>query len=114
MTATYYGTTAGSTLQNPPIVVAQAMMGVIGNAPGMKGGRLWFYTSTNYSTDISNSGTPIILDAEALGMKSGDLLLGVASSSDGDPAPFCFIMPVVSVSTSGALFSTNVISSTHA
>lgn len=114
MTATYYGTTAGSTLQNPPVVVAQAMMGVFGNAPGSQGGRFWFYQSTNFSSDIENGGTAVITDGKALGMKPGDLLFGVQTSSAGDVTPFTFITPIITVTTAGAFTSTNVISSTHA
>ena len=113
MTATYNGTTAGSTSQNPPSVVAQVMMGDIDNSPGLKGGRIWYYHSTNFSSDIEGGGTPVILDGLALGMKAGDLLIGVQATA-ASVTPFTFITPIIAVTTAGAAISTNVISSTHA
>lgn len=112
MSGTYYGTTAGSTLQNPPVLIAQAMAGSIGNAPFMIGAGLWFYTSTNYSTDIQNSGTPLITDGQVLGMKRGDVLMSVASVSTSDIIPVLALDVIVSVSTAGVFTSTNRITST--
>ena len=113
MTVTYNGTTAGTTSANPPVVVAQPMSGSFNNAPSLTGGRIWRYNSTNYSTDISNGGTASITDAKALGMEAGDLILGVTSTA-ASTVPFIWLGTVISVTTSGAYISTNVLSSTHA
>lgn len=113
MTATYNGTTAGSTSANPPNLLAQVMSGSVSNSPALTGAKLWHYTSTNYSTDVSNGATAVITDALALGMKAGDLILGVTSTA-ASTVPFIWMGCVTSVSTSGAVISTNVLSSTHA
>lgn len=74
----YAGTTAGSTSANPPVVIAQAMSGTIGNAaPGPTGSKVWFYTSTAAFTDmVGSSASAYITDGYALGMKAGDLIMG--------------------------------------
>lgn len=114
MTVTYNGATAGTTSANPPALYAQPMGGSFPNCGVLPGGKLWRYNSTNYSTDISNGGSVSITDAKALGMTVGDLILGLTATSTSDTAPFIWMGAVVSVSTSGAYISTNVLSSTHA
>lgn len=114
MTGTYNGTTAGSTSQNPPILLAEVLGGRVTNAPNMTGGRLWFYQSTNYSTDIENGGTPIITDGKTLGMRVGDVLLSVASTASDSVIPVLALDVIVSVTTAGAYTSTNRITSTCA
>lgn len=114
MTGTYYGTSAGSTLQNPPVVIAQAMAGKIGNAPFAQGAKLWFYTSTNYSTDIENSATALITDGKELGFTYGDVLLSVVFTSTSDVIPVIALDAIVSVTTAGVFTSTNRITSTMA
>ena len=113
MTVTYNGTTAGSTSQNPPVKVA-SIMASAGNSPGMQGRNWWFYQSTNYSTDISNSGSVSITDGQALGMQAGDWIFGSASTGSNSTVPFLYVACVISVSTSGVYTSSNVLSSTHA
>lgn len=114
MTGTYYGTTSASTLANPPVVIAQPMMGGLGNAPFLQGSKLWMWQSTNYSTDIEAGGTPIITDGLALGMKTGDVMISVVSVSTSDIIPFLQLSVITSVTTAGALISTNVIHATTA
>jgi len=79
MTATYYGSTATSTAANPPLEVLSVIGGAI-QYPGVlttasKGGKVWFYSSTNTPSDMAAAG--VIADGAHLGMKSGDVLIGV-------------------------------------
>lgn len=112
MTITYNGSTAGSTSANPPVVIAQAMSGTIANAPGVKGAKLWFYTSTNAATDVATGQATSFTDATRLGMSEGDVVLGVYSTSAGSTVPFLYLGVVAGVSTSGAALSSSFISST--
>lgn len=115
MTGTYYGNTAGSTLMNPPIVIAQSVMGDIGNAPFAQGGKLWFYQSTNYSTDLENDGTELITDGRELGMSRGDVIMSVVFTSTSDILPILALDVVTQVSSAGILTSSDAsITSTKA
>lgn len=112
MTITYNGTTAGATSANPPILMANPQSGSIANAPGVKGCKLWFYTSTNAATDVALGQATSFTDAKALGMTEGDVVLGVYSTSAGSTVPFLYLGVVAAVSTSGAALSSAFISST--
>jgi hypothetical protein len=72
----YSGTTAASTLANPPLQIARGVGGVNTISTGTGGGRgLWFYGSSNGSTElVSNT---FFTDAFYLGMKAGDVVIGV-------------------------------------
>ena len=109
MTVTYNGTTAASTVANAPVVIS-AGIGVVGNSPGLTGARLWFYTSTNTAADLSTPAS--FSDGAALGMKAGDVVLGITSSAGGS-TPILFLAPVGLVTaSSGASLSSNVLTST--
>lgn len=86
----YSGSTAGSTLANPPMLISSGMAKValnngstiIGAAKG-SGAQLWLYTSTNSATEASsgtNSGT-FFSDAFYLGMKNGDVVIMVGATA---------------------------------
>jgi hypothetical protein len=109
MTITYNGTTAGSTSANPPLVVGQTMANVT-NSPGLTGGKIWFYTSTNVAADLTAPAA--FTDGHSMGMKVGDIMLGVTSSA-GSSAPIFFagVVGLVTAS-SGAGLSSNVLTST--
>lgn len=91
MTATYQGTTAGTTSANPPVVLD----GIVGgkfNSPGVlttrpMGGRVWLYSSTNTPADMTAAG--VITDGGLLNMAPGDFFLGVfnggAATTDAYP-----------------------------
>lgn len=111
MTITYNGTTAGATSTNPPVVIASALGGKITNAPGVTGGKLWFYQSTNAATDISGAASSIT-DAKRLGMTEGDVLMGVYSTAAGSTVSILYFGVIAAVTTAGAAISTNVITST--
>ena len=123
MTQSYYGTTSGSTLRNPPNLLYAVVGGQIPNAgdlvvpstiPNMQlGGKVWFYSSTNAPSDMT--GAQGIIDGGRLGMKNGDLLIGVCvsswitSSGQGNAYPYLGILvsSETSVSTAGFRIATN-------
>lgn len=90
--AGYVGSTATSTAANPPVVLASVIGGrlqytstgsttPIGNLPASaSGGKLWFYSSTNYADDAAAAA--FFNDGQALGMSRGDVLIGVAATAD--------------------------------
>jgi len=120
--ATYYGTTSPSSQANPPRALTQPLasnpaikgstmyLSTQGstaandpNAPGGGGGTLWSYVSTNSSTDCQASN--FFSDGFYMGMRPGDIVLGVSFTSLGSSL-VTWMGAVVSVSTAGASLST--------
>jgi hypothetical protein len=89
--STEFLSTQGSTAANNP------------NGPGGGGGGLWFYASTNLTTDLT--ATNFFSDGFYLGMRAGDVVTGVQYSSLGSTVT-TFMGAIVSVSTAGASLST--------
>jgi len=90
MTMTYNGTTAGTTSKNPPLLLYSVVGGQI-QYPGVlttkaMGGKVWFYSSTNAPGDVDDAGA--IIDGGVLGMKPGDVLIGVVNG--GAATTDCF------------------------
>lgn len=107
----YSGTTAASSLANPP---RQLIAGIGGNqgttglttnpsAVSAQGGGLWFYSSTNLTTDLTASN--FFSDGYYIGMRPGDVVMGVQFSSAGSSVT-SYIGAITGVSTSGASFTT--------
>lgn len=75
----YSGTTAASSLQNPPIKIGGGVGGgtrfqtSAANAAGIGGNGLWFYGTTDVSSTLFASGA--IADGYELGMKTGDVVI---------------------------------------
>jgi hypothetical protein len=118
----YFGTTQLSSIANPPrqmvapFATNPALPGSTeflstqgstaanyANAPGGGGGGLWFYASTNATTDISAAN--FFSDGFYLGMRAGDVVQGVQFTSLGSSV-ITFMGAIVSVSTAGASLST--------
>lgn len=118
----YYGSTQSSSLANPPRLLTApfatnpALTGSTEylstqgstaannpNGPGGGGGGLWFYASTNLTTDIT--ATNFFSDGFYLGMRAGDIVQGAQFSSLGSSV-ITFMGAIVSVSTAGASLST--------
>lgn len=86
----YSGSTAGSTLANPPMLISSGMSKValnngstVNGAGKGSGAQLWLYSSTNSATEASsgtNSGT-FFSDAYYLGMKNGDVVIMVGATA---------------------------------
>lgn len=89
--STEFLTTQGSTATNNP------------NAPGGSGGGLWFYSSTNLTTDMTVAN--FFSDAFYLGMRAGDVVMGSQFTSAGSSV-ITFQGTIGSVSTAGAALST--------
>ena len=121
----YYGSTQSSSIANPPrqLVAPFAQNAALAgsteylstqgstaannaNAPGGGGGGLWFYSSTNATTDITASN--FFSDGFYLGMRAGDVVIGNQFSSLGSSVT-TFTGSIVSVSTAGASLSTGTL-----
>lgn len=116
----YSGSTAASSVANPPRLLVGQMASIPGTTglsttaatQHQQGGQLWFYSSTNLTTDVFVSN--FFTDGKALGMRPGDLVLGNQFSSAGSSVQ-TFFGTVTGVSTSGATLSTGAsLTSTHA
>lgn len=118
----YFGSTQLSSIANPPrmliapFAVNPAIAGSTeflstqgstaannANAPGGGGGGLWFYASTNLTTDLT--AVNFFSDGFYLGMKAGDIVQGAQFSSLGSTVT-TFMGAIVSVSTAGASMTT--------
>jgi hypothetical protein len=118
----YYGSTQASSIANPPrqlvapFATNPALAGSTNylttqgstyannaNAPGGGGGGLWFYASTNLTTDLVAAN--FFSDGFYLGMKAGDIVQGVQFSSLGSSVT-TFMGAITSVTTAGASLST--------
>lgn len=107
----YSGSTAATTLANPPRKIIDGVATLHGTTglstapgnPGGQGGSVWVYCSTNLTTDIVASN--FFTDGKYLGMKPGDLVMGSQFSSAGSTVT-TFLGTITGVSTSGASLST--------
>lgn len=107
----YSGSTAASSLANPPRQLIAGMantpattgLTTAPTAANGQGGGLWYYASTNATTDLTASN--FFSDGWYLGMRPGDLVIGVQFTSAGSSV-INFMGTITGVSTSGASFST--------
>lgn len=105
----YNGSTAGSTLANPPILMFAAVGGKVlnngstlgGTGAGM-GAQLWMYTSTDSSTAPFASN--YFTDAYYLGMRAGDVVLQVGATGSTVGVSLGVIG---AVTTSGAAYASS-------
>lgn len=113
MTFTYNGATAASTLANPPILVWSPTGGAQGpvNSNGFASAKIWFWSSTNVYTDLYSSTAGLITDGYDIGMRAGDLCMGVCGASTAGSTQSIPFMAMVAYSASGvgAGFSTGVL-----
>lgn len=109
----YQGTTAASSVSNPPRVLIPRMGGLpatttlsTGNGANCyreSGGAVWMYTSSHGSTACMD--TNFFSDAWYLGIRPGDVLIGVQWTTAGS-SQVLFMGVFGSVSTAGANLST--------
>jgi hypothetical protein len=72
----YNGSTAASSIANPPILIAKGVGGGVNTLSTQgTGSGVWLYNSSNGSTEFMAAG--YFTDGSALGMRSGDLIMGV-------------------------------------
>lgn len=92
---------------NPPILMARAGLAPTNNinstsvAEGMS---LWFYNSTNLTTDMTASG--FFSNAQHLGMRNGDVMLATTYSTQSSTGHIQVMGVITGVSTGGANLST--------
>lgn len=99
----YVGTTAASSVQNPPIQIARGLAGgVLGSS--LQGTGVWFYSSTDLSSVASTAN--YFTDGLYLGMRQGDMVLGVHQSSPGSTVAFAYQGVITNASTLGCNLST--------
>lgn len=108
----YSGTTAASSVSNPPRLLV-GRLGGVPNTTGLstsnpnqasQGGNLWYYGSTNLSTDLNASST-FFSDGWVLGMRAGDIVLVNQYTSAGSSI-INGVWTVQFASTAGCGFST--------
>lgn len=112
----YSGSTASSSVANPPNRISQGLIAQtnnVGSTSVAKGGSVWGYTSTNLTTDMTAAN--FFTDAQALGMRNGDILISATYSTESSTGHITVIGMITGVSTSGANLSTGgTITSTFA
>ncbi len=123
MALTYNGSTAGSTLANPPVLLAAAIGGhvqfassgstaAIAKLPtGALGAQLWYYGSTNDPvTELVALNT--FNDGYALGMHPGDIVFCVKATADSTAPLLGIGVLVTSAGATGFGLSSAIVSST--
>lgn len=109
----YLGTTAASSLQNPPSLVARPLSGGarINSTEPQLGMGLWMFASTDTSSSPFTAN--YFSDAKSLGMKQGDVVICVGMTSTVSSSQVLMLGCVGAVSTAGTQLSTfSFISST--
>lgn len=103
----YNGSTAGSTLANPPVLMFSGVGGRVLNngstlngAAGGMGLQLWMYSSTDSST--APLAANYFTDAKVLGMRGGDIVLHVGATGSTVGVS---VNVLGAVSTSGAAYA---------
>jgi hypothetical protein len=96
----YLGTTAASSVSNPPSMITQG----VGGTPSF-----WSYKSTHTSTSLKTAN--FFTDAKVLGINQDDLMFAVNNAST--TAPISYMGAFGAVTTSGAALS-SAVSSTAA
>jgi hypothetical protein len=107
----YSGSTASSSLANPPIQIARGLGGGVNTtSTAGTGSGLWMYNSTNQSSEMTATG--YFTDAYALGMRSGDVM--IAQTCTGSSVSVAMGVMVVVSSSAGNFASTGaIVSSTR-
>ena len=104
----YSGSTAASSVANPPALVSFQLTRGSSLGPNVRGGQIWSHQSTDGSTVTSASA--YFTDAWYLGIRPGDHILGTYYSSVGSTDRYAYRLIVTSVTTAGAVCSTGQMS----
>lgn len=109
----YLGSTQATSVANPPRLLIPRMGGVPastqlstavgGNTYREQGGAVWLYSSSHGTTQCQD--TAFFTDAWYIGIRPGDLLMGVQWTTLGSSTVF-FMGAFTAVSTAGANLST--------
>lgn len=92
---------------NPPMLITRgglAPTNNVGSTSVASGKGLWFYNSTNLTTDMTASN--FFSDAQALGMRNGDVMIAATHSTESSTDHITVVGMITGVSTSGANLST--------
>lgn len=101
----YLGSTASSSVSNPPRIVAPMDVARIGSSAGPIGARLWLYASTEANSTAAFVAN-YFSDAKNIGMKDGDVVMYVHRNSTATSSAIVGFGVVGAVSTDGACLST--------
>lgn len=104
----YSGSTAASSVANPPALIAGQLTRSSSLGANVRGGSLWSYQSTDGSTVTSASN--YFTDAWYLGIRPGDRIEGTYYSSVGSTDRYAYRLIVTGVTTAGAVCSTGQMS----
>ena len=102
MASQYLGTTAASSVSNPPVLLLSPFGGTH-NTP-CPGGKIWGYQSTNTTTEVTTAG--FFTDGQALGMQVGDIVMGVYQTSVGSSSPYPYMGCIATASSTGCTLGT--------
>jgi len=108
---TYSGSTAASSLANPPMRIAGGLGGVSEQSTASGGGRgVWLYNSSHSTTQLTD--TAFFTDAYYLGMKQGDIVMGAQATGSSVGV---YMGVVGAVTTAGAALASTggILSSTR-
>ena len=110
----YVGTTAASSVANPPVRVSHGLISQSNYAESttwVNGGSLWTYASSNLTTTMHVAN--FFTDGHLLGIRNGDILIATQQSTQSSTGVELYLGVFTDVSTSGASLSTKAfISST--
>jgi hypothetical protein len=107
----YSGSTAASSVANPPIRIGGAMTNTCNTlSTAGSGAQLWLYNSSHSSTQLTD--TDFFSDAYYLGMKKGDVVMFMGSTGSSGAVGLGILG---AVTTSGAALSSTggIVSSTR-
>lgn len=109
----YNGSTAASSVANPPRCLVQGVGGFasssgfdnIGHA-GAHAGGLWSYVSTNTTAEVVAAG--FFTDGKVLGMRPGDMVLGVSHTTTVGSSGVVYVGVVSHVSSTGVSLAAGI------
>jgi hypothetical protein len=110
----YNGTTAASSVANPPRALVQGLGGFPSSSgfddighPGAHAGSLWSYVSTNTTAEVVATG--FFTDGKVLGMRPGDLVLGVSHTTTVGSSGVGWMGVVSHVSSTGVSLNAGIV-----
>lgn len=100
----YVGSTAASSVSNPPVKIAGGLAGgILGST--LSGMSVWLYSSSDLSSVMSTAN--YFTDAFYLGMRTGDIVMGGHGTTPGSTSGYMYIARIVeAVTTNGGNLST--------
>jgi len=102
----YAGSTAGSSVANPPRLVNSAFWGerstTVFSSTTINGQQLWLHNSTDSSTDFITAN--YFTDAYYIGMKEGDIIMGAVCTGSSVSV---YVGVIGAVTTAGAAIASS-------